>query len=608
MWHDVRRELARLEWEVEPPLTLDLLSEWQETLASLLAVRRALGPISDQSPLALLATATKGAAAAGADANPILAPSLEGVRGALADVAQAVRDEPPSARSRHAAALTHIAYELTHWVRVRARDDAVRQWMSAGETILDGAVHAPAPRSATGAALAAWHEALAVVQPVHNMSIVQRSVALGHLTILEATHDLVQDAQRAAALPSAYAAPLLATIRDVARAHQAALASVDGLPLGSSRADQAVRQRLGMAVRHLNGRPDPNETSATRLDAFLRTGAGQSALVAGITADAGAQAAAATLHRLTLQYLAHPQMLRRGDWIEEASVPAPPTRSVREAPVAPRPKSPAQPSIEPGTMLDGDAVVSLCRARDLGAAAAAAVADPANPPEILRAIDPSRWPQLVEAGQQAVTDLVTSVVPMAYAVSRNTANSDDVRGHMFVRLMRAATIFDPQQINPDRWPAYAWTTLQRARWLGVDRAGVEQSRQGAKPVPLSLGDVEPPSRDQGPDALVAEKFAIEAITDAVQQLPPTLRVPLVLSMEGRTPVAIAEQLDVSVSTVRRRITRARENVEAQLTGHWDASDDGPFETIATDPVLERSQRFEQSRAPSPVQERGRPAR
>lgn len=605
MWHDVRRELSRLEWEVEPPLTLDLLSEWQETLSSLLAVRRALGPVSDQSPLALLATATKGAARAGSSAKPVLAPSLEGVRGALDHVAQAVRDEPPSATSRHAGALTHIAYELTHWVRVRTQDDAVRQWMSAGETILDGAVHAPAPRSATGAALAAWHEALADVQPVHTMPIVQRSVALGHLTILEATHDLVRDAQRADALPAAYADPLLAAIGDLARAHQATLASADGLPLGSSRADQAVRQRVGMAIRHLNGRPDPNESSPTRLDAFLRTGVGQSALVAGIATGAGARASAATLHQLTLQYLAHPEMLRRGDWIEETPAPAPATRSIPEA-AAPRPRNLAQPSIEPGTVLGGDAVVSLCRARDLGTAAA--VADPANPPEVLRGIDPSRWPQLVEAGQQAVTDLVASVVPMAYAVSRNTANTDDVRGHMFVNLMRAATIFDPQQINPDRWPAYAWSTLQRTRWLGVDSAGVQQSRQGAKTVPLSLGDVEPESRDRGPDALVAEKFAIEAITHAVEQLPPTLRVPLVLSMEGHTPVAIAEQLDVSVSTVRRRITRARESVEAQLADHRDAGDDGPYETIAADPVLERSQQFEQPTAPSPVPERGRPVR
>ena len=29
MWQAVRRELARLEWDVEPPLTLDLMADWQ---------------------------------------------------------------------------------------------------------------------------------------------------------------------------------------------------------------------------------------------------------------------------------------------------------------------------------------------------------------------------------------------------------------------------------------------------------------------------------------------------------------------------------------------------------------------------------------------------
>ena len=62
MWQAVRRELARLEWDVEPPLTLDLMADWTRTVSSLVAIRRALGPISTADPLALLATATTGAA------------------------------------------------------------------------------------------------------------------------------------------------------------------------------------------------------------------------------------------------------------------------------------------------------------------------------------------------------------------------------------------------------------------------------------------------------------------------------------------------------------------------------------------------------------------
>ena len=78
MWQAVRRELARLEWDVEPPLTLDLMADWTRAVSSLLSIRRALGPISTADPLALLATATTGAART-ADVKPIPAPSLEGI-------------------------------------------------------------------------------------------------------------------------------------------------------------------------------------------------------------------------------------------------------------------------------------------------------------------------------------------------------------------------------------------------------------------------------------------------------------------------------------------------------------------------------------------------
>ena len=40
MWQAVRRELARLEWDVEPTLTLDLMADWTQTVSSLVAIRR----------------------------------------------------------------------------------------------------------------------------------------------------------------------------------------------------------------------------------------------------------------------------------------------------------------------------------------------------------------------------------------------------------------------------------------------------------------------------------------------------------------------------------------------------------------------------------------
>ena len=338
MWEVVRRELARLEWDVEPPLTLDLMADWTQTVSSLVAIRRALGPISPSDPLALLATATTGAARTG-DVKPILAPSLGAVSAALADVGQDMAARPDFDRQRDAATLNHVAYELVHWVRVRTPDEKAKAWLLAGETALDGAIHAPTSRSAVGVGLAAWQDALAAVQPVQNAPIVRRSVALGHLAILRDTHALVAEAAKAGALPGPYADALLGNIRDLARAHQTTLSQIDGRRLGATRVDQAVMLQVGTAVRQLTGRPEPTELSHVRLDALLRSSLGQAVLVANLTGEPSAQPAAARISRLSLEYLTNPRMLRPSD---------PP-----DAPTAPAPMEPNAAAVVAGQVSDG---------------------------------------------------------------------------------------------------------------------------------------------------------------------------------------------------------------------------------------------------------------
>ena len=172
MWQGVRRQVNRLVWEVEPHLTLDLMADWTSTVSSLITVRRALGPISTTDPIALLATATTGAART-PGLRPVLAPSLHDVATALGTLVHDMPGQPDADRRRDIATLNHVAYELAHWVRVRTPDGRASAWLQAGETALDGAIHTPAARSATGPGLAAWQEALAAVQPVHDAPIVR---------------------------------------------------------------------------------------------------------------------------------------------------------------------------------------------------------------------------------------------------------------------------------------------------------------------------------------------------------------------------------------------------------------------------------------------------
>ncbi len=599
MWEVVRRELARLEWDVEPPLTLDLMADWTQTVSSLVTIRRALGPISTADPLALLATATTGAART-AEVKPILAPSLGAVSAALADVGQDVAARPDFDRQRDAATLNHVAYELVHWVRVRTPDDRAKAWLLAGETALDGAIHAPTGRSAVGVGLAAWQDALAAVQPVQNAPIVRRSVALGHLAILRNAHALVDEVAKAGALPGPYADALLGNIRDLARAHQTTLSQIDGWRLGATRVDQAVMLQVGTAVRQLTGRPEPTEPLHVRLDVLLRSGLGQAILVANLTGEPSAHPAAARLSQLALEYLTNPRMLRDVDLSDAPTPPAPmePNAAAAREPRASAGIAPVEPTITPGTVLDGPSILALCKARDLGVDAGSA--DPEDPPDSLRGVDPSRWPQLVAQGRQAVTDMVASVLPMVYAQTRRTANAADIRGQMFVELMGAAHRFDPQRTSPEGWASYAWMTIKHVRWRGVDDAGVVRKRTSSpRSAPISLDGWDPASRAPDPGEVVEERHAVAAITQALGQLSPSLRGPLLESMQGHPLREIAEDLGYSESTAHRRIKEARAHIMDDLASHAGDRPWVPLET-GSDAVLQRAQHLFEQTSPPPL--------
>ncbi len=563
MWQAVRRELARLEWDVEPTLTLDLMADWTQTVSRLVTIRRAIGPISTADPLALLATATTGAART-ADVKPVLAPSLKAVNTALADLGQDMASRPDFDRHREAATLNHVAYELAHWVRVRTPDDRAKAWLLAGETALDGAIHAPTSRSAASVGLAVWQDALAAVQPVHSARIVRRSVALGHLAILRDTHALVDEAAKAGALPRPYADALLGNIRELARAHQTTLSQIDGRRLGATRVDQAVMLQVGTAVRQLTGRPDLTEPSHVRLDVLLRSGLGQAVVVANLVGEPSARPAAARISRLSLEYLTDPQMLRPSDPPDAPLAPAPvePKAAAVREPRASARIAPMEPTVSPGTVLDGPSILALCQARDIGAAAESG--DPANPPEILHGIDPTRWPRLVVEGRQAVTDLVGSVIPMVYAQTRRTPNAADVRGQMFVELMGAAYRFDPQRTSPEGWASYAWMTIKHARMRGVDEAGVVRKRTTApRPITVAIGERDPASNAPDPGDVAQERQSVAAIARAVEQLPASLREPLLASIKGTSRRAIADDLGYSESTAHRRIAEARDELQSR---------------------------------------------
>ena len=612
-WEEVRRELARLDWDVAGPVTPDVLADWTRVVATLVAIRRTLGPVSAQDPIAVLATATKGATGV-REVAPTTSASLDGVATALGGVLRGLEAVPVVERDRQVTALTSVAYRVAHRVQVAVPDARVRAWLQAGEMALDGALHAPSGRSSAAAAMAGWTDALASVQPIAHTATVRRTAALGHLTILRTTHQLIAEARRAGTIPGPFCDDLLTGVRRLAAAHQDTLLRHPGPGQTASPAEQAVMLRLGDAVRRLAARPVGRELAQVRLDALLRSGVGQAVVVAHLTADAAAQAAARSLQQLALQDLARPEVLRTAGSVGEvqprASASPSPAREPDSASAAGAsrlgraPVAAAQPTIAPGTVLDGETVTDLCRRRDLGAAAA--VADPADPPALLRGLEPSRWPTLVEDGRQAVVDLVASVIPMVHHRARHSRNPDDTRGEMFLQVLNAAHTFNPERTDPGLWPRYAWKTLEHSRWRGVDNAGVPRPRLQSPPTIVALGERDPASTNPDPATIVERRHSLRALHDAVDDLPPKLRQPLLQAAEGRSTADIGADLGLSASTVRRRLADARDQLRDDLAPLLAPDDDAPrYESVRPRP-LDRSQHLnDKALAAQPRHEQGR---
>lgn len=555
MWRSVRRELAALEWAPEPVPGCNLLSEWTATVASLLNLRRSLAPLTDpDDPFALLVIATRGAnRAAGSNPTAIASASLGQLRKALDATGPAAAKMPQPEGVRQIEVLTPVAYQLAHWARLHAGEHPARGWLSAAETGLDAALHRPAPRTSFGAALAGWTQALADVQR-NPQPAMRRSVALGHLAILEGAHAVLQDAIGRGTVWPGYGQELTASIRSLGRAHRATITAIDRIPIDTSARARTVMLQLARSTRQLTDRTQRPADPAAQIDALLRTGIAHADVVADLTRHPQARVAAHRLQRLGLEYLANAAVLRR-DVVDIA----PPSM-----PVPPRNTAGVTASIDPGTILDAATVNALCEARNRGRLAAQA--DPVDPPAELRGSDPATWPRLVEEGRQAVADLVTSAMPLVRVKAFRGADSPDAQGALFLALTKAANAYEPTRTEGANWHAYAWRALDYEQWRGLDQAGVPRPRRAMPGPPVTLlGDREVSTFTPSPEEIVlGGRIGVEVVTDALGSLPAPLREPLHRLIAGQPVAEIAADLGMSPSTVRRRIDAARDILRPQL--------------------------------------------
>lgn len=565
-WLPVRRAITDLSWSEQR--TDDLVRDWTGVLEALLDVRRTLGPIPAPDPMALLASSASGASRA--SGKPIEAPSLEAVRSALRDVATQATQLPPGERETYREDILHTAYELAHWVRIRHPSADVQRWLLAGESALDGAIHARTAYTATGLALARWQAALADVHVLRRTPAVQYGIALGHDRILRTAQQSLR-AMSEGGMPDAMAHELREGINQMRRAHRATASELGGERLPMTPANQAILLRLGEALLPLTQPSAAHDQPHEQLDALLRSGFGQAALVAQVSPTAHQQeavAGATVLEQIGRQHLYNPTPLR---WRAAEA----PTQNVLTLPELPRSgrsqsTSPVSARIAVGADLDKAEVEALCRQRDRGIAAASA--DPADPPQLLAEIPSTQWPHVVIRGREAVADLVASVTPMVYALLRGTRSSNDLRSELLLNLVSAARRFQPDRTEGSSWPAYAWGTLSKVRLRGVDEVGGPFRRLVGQPtsmLPFLDALAAPDARLLSPE----QGSAIAEIAEAIDSLPPVLRRTLLESMQGRNSVTTAERLSVDPSTVRRRLNRARDIVGQRIGYHPDRGTD-----------------------------------
>jgi len=93
---------------------------------------------------------------------------------------------------------------------------------------------------------------------------------------------------------------------------------------------------------------------------------------------------------------------------------------------------------------------------------------------------------------------------------------------------------------------------------------------------VGLDGTDPVSRDVRPEDIVVGRAGVEATRDAVNALPMRLREPLLLSMAGKTFLAIDADLGISSTTAHRRTVVARRVLQRELRiGGQDDERRGP---------------------------------
>ena len=176
--------------------------------------------------------------------------------------------------------------------------------------------------------------------------------------------------------------------------------------------------------------------------------------------------------------------------------------------------------------------------------------------------DNDAFQELVEIHQHRVVGTVAKMLG-------DETEAEDVAQQVFVRVWRSAARYEPTA-KFTTWLFKITRNLvfnemrRRKRHVAVS---LDQPREGEDERPLQAAD----HSSKAPDTAVLDQEMMDAIQRAIEELPETQRMAIVLRRYEETPYEeIAEILELSVPAVKSLLFRARTELREKLRRYLEA--------------------------------------
>ena len=167
----------------------------------------------------------------------------------------------------------------------------------------------------------------------------------------------------------------------------------------------------------------------------------------------------------------------------------------------------------------------------------------------------------VEAPQYAQQLFATAV-----RMTRNRADAEDLVQETYLKAWRAYDSFE-EGTNLRAWLFRIMTNSYINRYNAAQRRPTETDLDDVEEFFLyrRLGAIDQSRMNASAEDQMMELFTDEEVRNAIEELPETFRLPLILSdVDGFAYKEIAEMLDIPIGTVMSRLHRGRKWMQKRL--------------------------------------------